>query len=1269
MKNFVNKYSLSKTLRFELIPQGKTLEHIQVKGLLTQDEQRANDYQQVKKIIDEYHKEFIEKALVGLQLEKLEEYQNFYTKQEQDEDGKKFKDLKDKMRKQIAEKFTKHTDYSKVSKEGEGVAALTEFVKNDEDKKKLAEKFNKWATYFTGFYENRKNMYSSEEQSTAIAYRLIHENLPKFVDNVKGFERVKEVPELHEKCEILYKEIEEYLNISSIDEAFELNYYNAVLTQKQIDIYNLIIGGRTAKEGERKIQGLNEYINLYNQKQKDKKDKIPKLKVLYKQILSDRESISFLQDKFENSQEVLSAIYGYYHANLISFQQQDKEETENVLKRVQDLLANLSSNNLSQIFIRNGKAITDISQALFSDFSIIKEALKFSFINALEIGKKGLSKTQEESIEKYLKQDYYSIAEIEKALWNYKNENEVLKDLKENEHLIAEYFKNNFKTKVNEKEYDLVSNVEAKYSCVKGILENYPEDKKLNQEQKDIDNIKNFLDSLMEILHFVKPLMLPNDSTLEKDADFYNTIQPYYEQLQHLIPLYNKVRNFATQKAYSVEKIKLNFENSTLLDGWDVNKEADNTSILFRKNGAYYLGIMDKSHNRIFREIPNAETENTSSKVNYKLLPGASKMLPKVFFSNRNIAYYNPSDEIINIRNHGTHTKGGSPQEGFEKKDFNLNHCRKMINFFKASIEKHPEWKLFGFKFSDTSTYDTIDGFYREVEAQGYNITYTEIDDNYINQLVSDGKLYLFQIYNKDFSDYSKGKPNMHTMYWKALFDEENLKDVVYKLNGQAEVFYRKKSIEDAKKIVHKANEAIDNKNPDATKKQSTFEYDLIKDKRFTLDKFQFHVPITLNFKSKGNDYINFDVLDYLKNNPNVNIIGLDRGERHLIYLTLINQKGEILKQFSLNDIINEHKGETYKTSYKNLLDKKEAERAAARENWGTIENIKELKEGYISQVVHKIATMMVEYNAIVVMEDLNMGFKRGRFKVEKQVYQKLEKMLIDKLNYLVFKEKRANEIGGLYNALQLTSKFESFQKMGKQSGFLFYVPAWNTSKIDPTTGFVNLFNTKYESIEKAQKFFDSFSSIHYNSNEKYFEFVFDYDKFTERAKGTKTQWTVCTHGERILTFRNPEANNQWDNKEINLTKQFKDLLGKFKITYDNGADIKNQIVSQDSKEFLKGLLDLFRLTLQMRNSITNSEVDYLISPVKNSNGSFYDSRKADATLPKDADANGAYHIAKKGLMWLEQIKEFKGENWKKLDLEKTNKAWLNFVQGKGQNH
>ncbi len=59
----------------------------------------------------------------------------------------------------------------------------------------------------------------------------------------------------------------------------------------------------------------------------------------------------------------------------------------------------------------------------------------------------------------------------------------------------------------------------------------------------------------------------------------------------------------------------------------------------------------------------------------------------------------------------------------------------------------------------------------------------------------------------------------------------------------------------------------------------------------------------------------------------------------------------------------------------------------------------------------------------------------------------------------------------------------------------------------------------------------------------------------------------------------------------------------------------------------------------------------------------FYDSRNKEEKLPKDADANGAYHIAKKGLWWLKQIHEFEGQEWKKLDLDKSNKGWLAYVQ------
>jgi CRISPR-associated protein Cpf1 len=289
-----------------------------------------------------------------------------------------------------------------------------------------------------------------------------------------------------------------------------------------------------------------------------------------------------------------------------------------------------------------------------------------------------------------------------------------------------------------------------------------------------------------------------------------------------------------------------------------------------------------------------------------------------------------------------------------------------------------------------------------------------------------------------------------------------------------------------------------------------------------------------MNFKADDIPNINERVNKFLKKNSNINIIGIDRGERHLLYYTLINRKGKILEQDTLNVIANEKQ----KVDYHNLLDKKEGDRATARQEWGVIETIKELKEGYLSQVIHKLTNLMIAKNAVIVMEDLNFGFKRGRHKVEKQIYQKFKKMLIDKLSYRVSKNINANDIGGLLNAFQLANKFESFQKMGKQSGFIFYVPAWNTSKIDPATGFVDFLKPRYDNLAQAKEFFNKFKSIRFNSKENYFEFAFDYESFTEKAAGGRTKWTVCTTNEDRYTWNRTLNNNRGGQEKYNITER-----------------------------------------------------------------------------------------------------------------------------------
>lgn len=167
-------YSLSKTLRFELKPVGKTLEHIESKGLIAQDEKRAEEYKKVKDIIDRYHKNFITMCLGNFEFEQnsLEKYMELAEDSNRDE--KAFDEIKKVLRKQIVEAFKKGGSYSDLFKKELIQKHLPDFV-TDEEEKKMVENFSKFTTYFTGFNENRKNMYSDEDKSTAIAYRLIHE--------------------------------------------------------------------------------------------------------------------------------------------------------------------------------------------------------------------------------------------------------------------------------------------------------------------------------------------------------------------------------------------------------------------------------------------------------------------------------------------------------------------------------------------------------------------------------------------------------------------------------------------------------------------------------------------------------------------------------------------------------------------------------------------------------------------------------------------------------------------------------------------------------------------------------------------------------------------------------------------------------------------------------------------------------------------------------------------------------------------------------------
>ena len=1170
--DFTNKYKVSKTIRMALIPEGKTTEN--VRKIIEEDKIRNERFKEAKKIIDKAHRVYIEEKLsnASLSIENLEKWLEEYKN-----NADNIESTEEKLREEIC-KFFKKPEPPYDLKNCKG------YIDVDDE---ILAYFKGFKTYFEDFKKNRENVYSSENIATSIPHRIVNDNLPKFAFNNKILEKI--VQELGEK--FINDAFREDNYSVTVNEIMQINYYNKVLTQSGIDFYNSLIGV------------INTKINLYNQVQKDKKDRFAQLNILFKQILSETDK-KYVVEKYTTDEELLNELNEYLD---------DSYKTIN--SEVPTLLNNIDFYDLEKIFIKNDDQLTTISKKLYGDWAYIEN----SIYNIKVIGKK---KVTEDEVRRGIRnKKYYSIGYINSLLneEDTRVENYFIDELKKS----LEIFNENLET-----------------------YKNYVFDKELIKDEIAIEIIKKLCDSIKGIEWVLKPLIVEN---FDIDTNFYVEMEYYWSSLQVFDGIYNKIRNYLTRKPYSIEKFRLNFDCSSFLNGWG-KVYAKSKAHIIKNDNYYYLMIVNNKLSNIDEKcLYSGEKKAIHYLYNYQVVD--KKNTPRLFIvSNKKKEKYNfPVQDIIDIyKNKEFKTEFAKKNpEKFKKS------LHKLIDYFKLCFERDESYKDFNIVFRDTEKYNDIKEFYNDVRPFCYKLNKEEISFDGIKKLVDEGKIFLFKIYCKDFSEHSKGTPNLHTLYWKMLFDKDNLNNVVYKLSGKA------KSLEVEETTVHKVNEVLENKNP-------RNEYELIKNKRYTVDKFLFHCHIEMNFKEKeienkeeeikkfNNDF-NKDINRAIKYNDDIYAVGIDRGERNLLYACVVNSKGKLIEQVPLNIISN--------VDYHSLLVDREKKRKEGRKNWKIIENIKDLKEGYLSQAINEINKLLLKYNAILVLEDLNFGFKRTRTgKFERSVYQKFEKMLIDKLNYWVIKNRDKNENGGLLKAYQLTNKFISFKDIGKQSGIIFYIPAWNTSKIDPVTGFVNLFYIKYENVKKAKEFFDKFKSIKFNKECNYFEFEFDYNDFNNRA-GKKTAWTICSYGDRIKKFRNPENNNKWDDKFIeSLTGEFKKIFEKFNI--DIYGNIKEQISNIDNKEFFVGLIDLFKLMLQMRNSSDKMNLDYIISPVQNKNGEFFDSRKAGDALPKDADANGAYNIARKGLMCIDRIQNTSDDKLNKVDLSISNTDWMNYAQG-----
>ncbi len=1328
LSEFTNQYSLSKTLRFELKPIGKDGERLLSEKatnffaeILEQDREIKKAYDALKPVMDKIHENIINTSMTSAEAKQIDftEYFEEYKKGKVKKLDDKERFLREKVGNTFdiaANKFAngvgndeKGKPIFKKNKKDEdvGVKYLTQqgilkYIENNIatlvsekdvkefiDKREVTEKgkiknkktgylevFSSFFTYFTGYNQNRENYYLKDEKATAVATRIVHENLPKFCDNVIKFKNREDdyknalqyLKNNNRETQIKDRETNKIIEAKAISENwFKIDKFSDCLAQMGINEYNKIIGH------------YNLLINLYNQARKREKDfkKLDQFKILWKQIGSGKRKALFDALKYytkqeqqkanEKSNEPLSLEEMLQLINIAGKKYFKKSTVTNNKTTIYDFIQFLKSTENWDGIYWSKAAVDIVSNRYLANWYSIKELI--------ETGLKTKDK----------KEVFKSVASYNKKREEQLKINDAVElsglfkvlDQEQDKGWSQTFFKDivleNHESLIDENKAPSHNLINLICADMKGLAKEFCSKSESilkiidYKKEENILEIKHWLDTAKSLLWIVKYFLVKENKIkgTPVNAELTNMLtELLYAEDTDWFRWYNLVRNYLSKKPQDdakKNKLKLNFENPILLGGWSDGQEKNKSAVLLKNRRKYYLGILSSGNRNIFdTEKENNSvyiTENTEAgrlilrNLKFQTLAGKG-FLGKYGESYGTIGQTNPDDAVT-----------------------------KLQEFIKDNyVQKYP-----GLKSISEQTYSDkkeFDASIKNALTECYECYFKPIVWDTVLKFVEDEKIYLFEIYSKDFSDKKGIKSknsniNLQTKYWEHIFQDNS----TIQLNGGGELFFREKvNLQKNDKAIHPANIPIKRRIDGKT--ESRFSHDIIKNKRFTTDKYFFHIPIKINYRAPSRVNINEKVNKMFIQEDDILFLGIDRGEKHLIYYSLVDVEGKIIEQNHF-DIINEK-------DYLQEINKAAKRRREKQENWQQKGNISNLKDGYISLVIHEIIQKMKDKDGkfkptFIVLENLNKGFKRSRQKFEQQVYQKFELALAKKLNYLVDKKAKMGKIGSVAKALQLTPTVENYQDIEnrKQLGIMLYTRANYTSVTDPVTGWrktIYLKKGKEEDIKK--QILNAFLEIGVDKQGDYF---FQY--IDENTKKIRVLWSG-KDGKSLERYRGRRGKDK--NEYIVESYDVKDLLDKLFIDFDKSISLKKQLGS--GKELSKvnehTAWETFRFVIDIIQQIRNSgdttkgqDDNFLHSPVRNEEGEHFDSRKFEKqenpNLPKDADANGAYNIARKGIVMYEHVMQWikdgkqKFNKYSDLDLFISDKEWdmwnLDRVQWKKQ--
>ncbi len=1172
---FTNKFSVTKTLRFELVPHEATRKYINfdaasAREIFPEEQARQEARPHIKKYWDIAIVDFITRALQEVQLsvedissviEQERKILNAENATQRSRTISEMWQLLARIRKELADDvktFTYEYNGEEVSQKKllskDFYKILERKYENDQE---ALRHLNAFSGMFTQLYDllgNRGHYFGDEGKHGQVATRVIDDNLRIFAKNALLYERT-----LDGKVELTDDE----------REIFKPEFYNKVLTQEGIDTYNTIIGGGAAEVGDVRAEGINNKINAYNQTHAQR---LPLVQTLYNQIGTERD---VRYETIESDEEL--------YAMLSEVKPRITELYDTAREFFSTFFDTIDQYDISKIYISK-QSLRAVAQAVLSEWAALNDVLK-----------KKERFTTLQAVKEYIEQygDAFRLADGRTTTWNEflarwrDNIEQVLRPL-EDVRMLADGFDNAVQ-KVREGSLD-----DEARAALRTYLEWAVDVSRLARtfRVRDKKGSKHF-DVLKEL------------SAEEKDQDFYAR----WEQFAYLIEdirvqkIFNKTRNYLTKELATEEEVRVYF-SPQFLGGWSESQLANKKSVILRHEDDIYLGVLRNnfSFEKMYTDSESAWQKMVLKTLDFKTLVG------KGFLNHYGAKFSDMNDA-----------------EGVAKGiEFLTNVRPQYLDDYpslRSVVVKAFETKR-AFREACIAALQQEKGFY-----------FANVNEEALMKHVKSGNLYLFKICNKDLCGKGHGKRNVHTIIWQTLFSDENIKQTPqpYMLLADGKIFFRDISCENQKrKMLSNGAQEVSRDNAPV--------YDA---HRYTQRKLIFHIPVQINAHKGATDDKTFTthVNEALLQEPCA-ILGIDRGEKHLLYWSLIDKDGNHIDSGSLNTI--------HGTDYHALLEKRERERLEARKTWRSVGNITKLKEGYLSHVIHFIVSKALEYDAIIVLENLAFRFiqKRGG-QFEKSVYQQFQKALLQKLELIIDKDQQY-----AFDAAQLVCTKEkrgtlSLKDLQGQHGITFFLDPAYTSQTCPTCGWRKDVYIKYKNIDQVISDLNKhFKSIVYDTNRNAFVLTytreFDGSEVTITSRVDRLVWDSVKRSTLSLTaddfakaFEAIFGNGATESQLIGFSSAFEG----FELEFSSGDNLLPELLKKDERTYAtawKAFVYFLNRVLQIRNHYRageEQEADFVQCPLCG-----FDTRKEDAFI-KNGDDLGAYNIARKGYIALQEVR------------------------------